>query len=89
MIYVVKNGDTLEAVSRQSGVPVWKIVYDNQLSDRNSLVPGQALLILPPGEKEDISGGGTVGGYAYPFVEPEILGQAGKISLLSMTFRIP
>lgn len=76
LIYVVKNGDTLEAVSRQSGVPVWKIVYDNQLSDRNSLVPGQALLILPPGEKEDISGGGTVGGYAYPFVEPEILGQA-------------
>ena len=76
LIYVVKNGDTLEAVSRQSGVPVWKIVYENQLSDRNNLVPGQALLILPPGEKEDISGGGTVGGYAYPFVEPEILGQA-------------
>ncbi|HJD34611.1 MAG TPA: LysM peptidoglycan-binding domain-containing protein, partial [Candidatus Mediterraneibacter tabaqchaliae] len=30
MIYVVKNGDTLEGISRQTEVPVWKIVYDNQ-----------------------------------------------------------
>ena len=72
----MKNGDTLEGISRQTEVPVWKIVYDNQLSDRNVLVPGQALLLLMPGETGKLSGGRTVGGYAYPFVEPEILGQA-------------
>lgn len=76
MIYVVQNGDTLEGISRETGVPVWKIVYDNQLSDRNILVPGQALLLLPPGESGALAGGRRVGGYAYPFVEPEILGQA-------------
>ena len=76
LIYVVKNGDTLEGISRQTEVPVWKIVYDNQLSDRNVLVPGQALLLLKQGETGGLSGGRTVGGYAYPFIEPEILGQA-------------
>lgn len=76
LIYVVKKQDTLEEISRQTGVPVWKIVYDNQLFDRNILVPGQALLLLMPGESARLSEGKTVGGYAYPFIEPEILGQA-------------
>ena len=76
LIYVVKKQDTLEEISRQTGVPVWKIVYDNQLFDRNILVPGQALLLLMPGESARLSEGKTVGGYAYPFLEPEILGQA-------------
>lgn len=76
LIYVVKNGDTLEGISRQTGIPVWKIVYDNQLSDRNVLVPGQALLLLGQGETGGVSGGRSAGGYAYPFIEPEILGQA-------------
>lgn len=76
MIYVVKRGDTLEEISRQTQVPVWKIVYDNQISDRNRVVPGQALLILKPGEEMDLARGRTPGGYAYPFVEPELLGQA-------------
>ncbi len=75
LIYVVERGDTLEGISRQTGVPVWKIVYDNQISDRNRIVPGQALLLLAPGEEPDLAQGRTVGGYAYPFIEPEILGQ--------------
>ena len=76
LIYVVKRGDTLEEISRQTQVPVWKIVYDNQISDRNRVVPGQALLILKPGEEMDLARGRMPGGYAYPFVEPELLGQA-------------
>lgn len=75
LIYVVKNDDTLEGISQQTGVPVWKIVYDNQLSDKNILVPGQSLLLLMPGEEGTLSEGKTAGGYAYPFIEPEILGQ--------------
>ncbi len=75
LIYVAKRGDTLEGISRQTGIPVWKIVYDNQISDKNRIVPGQALLLLAPGEEYDLAKGRTVGGYAYPFIEPEILGQ--------------
>lgn len=76
MIYVVNPGDTLEMISGQTGVPVWKIVYDNQLKDRDSLVPGQALLILGEGETGKLAGNMTVGGYAYPFIEPELLEQS-------------
>ena len=46
MIYVVEKGDTLSKIAASSGVPVWKIVYDNQLQDKNQIVPGQALLLL-------------------------------------------
>lgn len=76
LIYVVNPGDTLKMISGQTGVPVWKIVYDNQLQDRDSLVPGQALLILGEGETGKLAGNMTVGGYAYPFIEPELLEQS-------------
>ena len=75
LIYVAEKGDTLEGISGQTGIPVWKIVYDNQISDKNVIVPGQALLLLAPGEEYNLAQGRTVGGYAYPFIEPEILGQ--------------
>lgn len=75
LIYVAERGDTLEGISRQTGIPVWKIVYDNQISDRNRIVPGQALLLLAPGEDGNLAAGRTVGGYAYPFIEPELLEQ--------------
>lgn len=75
MIYVAERGDTLEGISRRTEIPVWKIVYDNQISDKNRIVPGQALLLLAPGEEPDLAQGRTVGGYAYPFIEPELLGQ--------------
>lgn len=76
LIYVVNPGDTLKMISGQTGVPVWKIVYDNQLQDRDSLVPGQALLILGEGETGKLAGNMTVGGYAYPFIELELLEQS-------------
>lgn len=76
MIYVVKKGDTLEHISAENGVPVWKIIYDNQLDLPDRLVPGQALLLLQEGETGYEAEGLLTGGYAYPFVEPEILMQA-------------
>ena len=76
MIYVVEKGDTLEHISAESGVPVWKIIYDNQLDLPDRLVPGQALLLLKEGETGHEGEGLRVGGYAYPFIEPEILMQA-------------
>lgn len=76
MIYIVKQGDTLFSISAQTGVPEWKITYDNQLSNPDQLVIGQALLLLPPEESASMRGNMQVTGYAYPFVEPYILEQA-------------
>lgn len=76
LIYIVEKGDTLEKISAAAGVPVWKIVYDNQIEDRDRLAQGQALLLLKPGQSVGLAEGKTVGGYAYPFLEPEILRQA-------------
>ena len=76
IIYVVKSGDSLFSISDQTGVPMWKITYDNQLMNQDQLAVGQALLIIPPGESGSIRGDMYVTGYAYPFVEPYILEQA-------------
>ncbi|WP_346908170.1 glycosyl hydrolase family 18 protein [Faecalicatena orotica] len=76
MIYVVKSGDTLYSVSEETGVPMWKIAFDNQLVNQEQLVVGQALLILQPEESGSMRGDMYVTGYAYPFVEPYILEQA-------------
>ncbi|WP_182440709.1 glycosyl hydrolase family 18 protein [Clostridium sp. AF19-22AC] len=76
IIYVVKSGDTLYSVSEETGVPMWKIAFDNQLVNQEQLVVGQALLILQPEESGSMRGDMYVTGYAYPFVEPYILEQA-------------
>ena len=52
MIYVVEKGNTLEQISAEKDVPVWKIIYDNQLDLPDRLVPGQALLLLKEGERD-------------------------------------
>lgn len=76
LIYTVKKGDTLDGISSITKVPVWKIVYDNQIQNKDRIVPGQALLVLQEGEKPGRTKGMTVGGYAYPFIEPAVLEQA-------------
>lgn len=76
MIYVVKKGDTVYSISQETGVPVWKIVYDNQLMNQNEIVTGQALLILREGETAGLRQDMYVTGYAYPFAEPYVLEQA-------------
>ena len=69
MIYVTVPGDTVSSISRQSGVPVWKILYDNQLGEEGKLTVGQALLLLKPQESAGIRKDLYVTGYAYPFIE--------------------
>lgn len=76
MIYVVKQGDTLFSIANSTGVPAWKIAFDNQLGTPDQLVIGQALLILQPEEKSELRRDMYVTGYAYPFIEPYILEQA-------------
>lgn len=76
MIYVVEQGDTLYRIANRTGVPVWKIAFDNQIMNTEQLAEGQALLILQPGEEGSYRRGMHVTGYAYPFIEPYILEQA-------------
>ncbi len=44
-IYVVKRGDSIYAVAQKYGVTVDALIYDNQISDPQRLVEGQALFI--------------------------------------------
>ena len=61
----------MSGIAVKFGVPVWKIVYDNQLKDKNQIVPGQALLLLEVDEGQaeestqpELAKGKTIGGYA-------------------------
>lgn len=76
MIYVVKVDETLYSISRQTGVPVRKIIQDNHIMDWEGITEGQALLLLQPEESSDIGQDMYVAGYTYPFIEPYILEQA-------------
>lgn len=76
MIYVTVPGDTVSSISRQSGVPAWKIIYDNQLGEEGKLTVGQALLLLKPQENAEIREDLYVTGYAYSFIEPYVLEMA-------------
>lgn len=75
MIYIVKQGDTLNEIAAESGSSVSEIVYANQLRSPNELVIGQSLWIPGVGvenERRDM----YVTGYAYPFVQETILSES-------------
>lgn len=73
-IYVVKSGDTVDSIAQQNGVPVDTILYNNQIEYPYELAVGQALLLSVPSFEEE-KRSVEVGGYAYPFIEPEVLNQ--------------
>lgn len=71
MIYVVEQGDTLNAIAARFGTTAEQLTYDNQLYGQQHLVIGQALLILIPGTGQKIREL-YVTGYAYPFIEDAV-----------------
>ncbi len=81
MIYVVRRGTTLSAISRQYGIPVETLARVNQIPNPDVLVEGQALL-LPEGQTDGALSV-EVGGYAYPFISPWVLRETlGAITAL-------
>lgn len=119
-IHVVQRGETAAGIAGRYGVSVQRLIYDNQLSELDSLPEGMAILVLFPllvhtvaaGEtaadiasrygmtqkqlfrnnpflleqeylqtgqnlviqyREEKRGTLQVGGYAYPFIEPDLL----------------
>lgn len=73
MIYVVKQGDSLYSIAENFGVPIEKILYDNQLYGQENLVIGQALLILEAGFDQPRISEMYVTGYAYTFINMDLL----------------
>lgn len=73
-IYVVQPSDTVDSIAQSFGVPVENIVYSNQLIYPYALAIGQALLIPENGEGTRQRSVVT-NGYAYPFINEEVLRQ--------------
>ena len=72
-IYVVSPGDSVDSISAAREVPVEQLIYDNQLVYPYQLAVGQALFIntYERNAEKTVS----VGGYAYPFIQPWVLEQ--------------
>lgn len=73
-IYVVKPGDTVDSIARANGVPVNTVLYNNQIEYPYELAVGQALLLSTEnmaGERKTME----TNGYAYPFIDAEVLDQ--------------
>lgn len=73
-IYVVKPGDTVDSIAASYGIPVSSVIYNNQLAYPYSLAVGQALL-LSTGESSEPSYPAWVNGYAYPFIQRDVLNE--------------
>lgn len=73
-IYVVKQGDNVDAIAAAYGVGVEQLIYDNQLISPYELAVGQALFI-GMGERRPEGGVISVSGYAYPFINRWVLEQ--------------
>ena len=71
-IYVVRPGDNVDRIAAESQIPVETIVFDNQIEYPYRLAVGQALFLRSgqqPGERTPL----YVSGYAYPFINSQVL----------------
>lgn len=71
-IYVVKSGDTVDSIAESHGISVSSVIYNNQLVYPYPLALGQALL-LSSGEPSSPTDPAWVNGYAYPFIQENVL----------------
>lgn len=70
-IYVVKQGDTVDAIAADAGISVEDLVYINQVEYPYRLAVGQALLIDDGARSRRTPL--YVSGYAYPFIDETVL----------------
>ncbi|MDR2182537.1 MAG: LysM peptidoglycan-binding domain-containing protein [Clostridiales bacterium] len=71
-IHVVNNGDSLYTIGRRFGVNHQKIARDNGINPGETLVVGQAIVIMGVGEKAKL-GTVKVNGYAYANIAEDVL----------------
>jgi spore germination protein len=73
-IYVVREGDNIDKIAAAFGVRAEEIAYDNQILAPYPLAVGQALLIpgqRNAGQKRAVH----VNGYAYPYIQDQVLSE--------------
>ncbi len=91
-IYVVKPGDTVDAIAAETGMDVSFLIEVNQIPYPYRLAVGQALLLFSDKDRPGDGGGGLVraGGYAYPFMSSQTLSQTlpflGELLVFSYGF---
>lgn len=71
-IYVVQAFDTVDRIAQEYQVPVNQLIEINQISYPYALALGQALLI-PTASGVSERSGVVTNGYAYPFIDTDIL----------------
>ena len=87
-IYVVKPGDTLNSIANQYGVSVERLAYDNEI-EGNTLVVGQALLVLFPDTIYTIQNGDTLTSIAEQFNTTALQLVRNNSFLLNEDFLLP
>lgn len=101
-IYVVKEGDTIDAIADAAGMDPLRLAYENQVDSPYRLVVGQSLLVSGDRENgtqsrlegiqisDEQTGPVIMNGYAYPWIEEEVLTETCRfltsISLFSYGF---
>ncbi len=60
VIYVVQPGDTLESIAREYGVPISRIISQNELENAERLTVGQTLVIQYPEQVYTVQSGDTL-----------------------------
>lgn len=73
-IYVVKPGDTVDSIAESYGISVSSVIYNNQLVYPYPLAVGQALL-LSSFETSSPAYPAWVNGYAYPYIQQNVLNE--------------
>lgn len=90
LIYTVQPGDDIDAIARDNQVTVASIIFNNQLEYPYRLAVGQALLLSYEGEPERDTV--ATNGYAYPFINQNVLRQAlpylTSLSIFSYGFTV-
>lgn len=71
-IYVVKEGDSLDSIAAAFTADAQEIAYDNQIPEPYQLAVGQALLV-PGGGNTEPGRAVSVNGYAYPYIQEQVL----------------
>ena len=67
ILYVVKSGDTIESIASQYGVSPYWIIATNELSEEQSLVVGQTIVILIPETVVTVQAGDTLADIAQSY----------------------
>lgn len=73
-IYVVREGDSLDSIAAAFAVSAEEIAYDNQILGPYRLAVGQALLI-PGADSGEPKREVHVNGYAYPYIQDQVLSE--------------